>query len=180
MFEPIVSLIPPQNTHPHTHTPVPGPTPQYLMKAPTLAWLLSLLLLLAAIQRGAFLVPPANSVYYTMSAARGIDAILPTTATPAVCSDGGSRAECNAMNVALAVFGYVQRLQSAWTTVRHARSTRCLRRTHKAQSFQPTFDCHMYGSPPSHQPPPERAQRDPDKSSRKKSSRRRPFSTQGY
>ena len=50
-----------------------------------MAWLLSLLLLLAASQRGAFLSPTAGSVYnIMMAAARGIDAILPTTATPAV------------------------------------------------------------------------------------------------
>ena len=49
----------------------------------TLAWLL-LLFLLAASQRGAFLSPLASTVYHTTAAARGIDLILRTTATPAV------------------------------------------------------------------------------------------------
>ena len=31
IFEPIASLIQPQNTHPHAHTPVPGTTQQYLV-----------------------------------------------------------------------------------------------------------------------------------------------------
>ena len=48
-----------------------------------MAWL-SLLLLLAASHRGAFLVPLASSVYQTTAAARGIDLMLPTTAAPAV------------------------------------------------------------------------------------------------
>ena len=74
-------LISPPNTHPtrpHTHTRYHS-TVSY--KALTLAWL-SLLLLLAASQRGAFLAPLASSVYHTTAAARGIDPILPTTATP--------------------------------------------------------------------------------------------------
>ena len=48
-----------------------------------LPWL-SLPLLLAASQRGALLAPLASSVYHTTAVARVIDAILPTTATPAV------------------------------------------------------------------------------------------------
>ena len=83
-FEPIASLIPPQNIHPHAHTPIPGTTQQYHTTALTLPWL-SLLLLLAASQRGALLAPLASSMYHTTAAvARVIDAILPTTATPAV------------------------------------------------------------------------------------------------
>ena len=46
--------------------------------------MLSLLLLLAESQRGAFLVPLASSVYHTTAAARGLDPMLPTTAAPAV------------------------------------------------------------------------------------------------
>ena len=72
-----------QNTHPHTHTPIPSTIQQYNSSAPTLAWL-SLLLLLAASQRGALLAPLASSVYHTTTAARAIHAILPTKATPAV------------------------------------------------------------------------------------------------
>ena len=49
----------------------------------TLAWL-SLMLLLAASQRGAFLVPLASIVYHTTAAGRGLDPMLPTTAAPAV------------------------------------------------------------------------------------------------
>ena len=60
----------------HTHTAVS-------YKALTLAWL-SLLLLFAASQRGAVLVPLDSSVYHTTAAARGIDPMLPTTAAPAV------------------------------------------------------------------------------------------------
>ena len=81
-FEPIASLIPPPYTptRPHTHT-------RYHIAvsytAPTLPWL-SLLLLLAASQHDAFLAPLASSVYHhTTAAARGIDLIVPTTATPA-------------------------------------------------------------------------------------------------
>ena len=77
--------MPPQNTHPHAHTPIPGTTQEYQTTAPTLAWL-SLLLLLAASQRGALPASLASSVYYTTAVARVIDAILPTTATPAVAS----------------------------------------------------------------------------------------------
>ena len=46
--------------------------------------LLSLLLLVAASQRGTLLAPLASSVYHTTAVERVIDAILPTTATPAV------------------------------------------------------------------------------------------------
>ena len=68
------------------HTPTcPHPTTQqYHTTAPTLPWL-SLLLLLAAIQRGALRTPLASSVHHTTAVeARVIDAIFPTTATPAV------------------------------------------------------------------------------------------------
>ena len=67
-------------TRPHTHTRYHTAVSY---KALTLAWL-SLLLLLAARQRGASLVPLASSVYHTTAAARGIDPMLPTTAKPAV------------------------------------------------------------------------------------------------
>ena len=67
-------------TRPHTNTRYHN-AGSY--KALTLAWL-SLLLLLAASQRGAFLVPLASSVYHTTAAARGLDPMLPTTAAPAV------------------------------------------------------------------------------------------------
>ena len=67
-------------TRPHTQTRY-HTAASY--KALTLAWL-SLLLLLAASQRGAFLVSFASSVYHTTAAARGIDPMRPTTAAPAV------------------------------------------------------------------------------------------------
>ena len=67
-------------TRPHTHIRYHTAVSY---KALTLAWL-SLLLLLAASQRGALLVPLASSVYHTTAAARGIDPMLPTTAASAV------------------------------------------------------------------------------------------------
>ena len=67
-------------TRPHTHTRYHTAVSY---KALTLAWL-SQLSLLAASQRGAFLVPLASSVYHTTAAARGIDPMLPTTAAAAV------------------------------------------------------------------------------------------------
>ena len=67
-------------TRPHTHTRYHTAVSY---KALTLAWQ-SMLLLLAASQRGAFLVPLASSVYHTTAAARGVDPMLPTTAAPAV------------------------------------------------------------------------------------------------
>ena len=100
-FEPIASLIPPQNTPPHAHTPIPGTTQQYHTTAPTLPWL-SLLLLLAASQRGALLAPLASSMYHTTAVARVIDDMLPTTATPVAWR---LSAECNATTVASAAFG---------------------------------------------------------------------------
>ena len=83
-FERIASFIQPPNTRSHGH---PATRPhthircnrEVSYKAVTLAWL-SLLLLLAASQRGAFLVPLTSSVYDTTAAARGINPILPTTA----------------------------------------------------------------------------------------------------
>ena len=75
-FQPIASLIPPQNKHRHAYTPIPGSIIQQRR--------LSLLLLLAVSQRGALLAPLASSVYHTTAAARDIGAILPTTGTPAV------------------------------------------------------------------------------------------------
>ena len=69
--------------HPTTkHTPTRPYNTKYTT-APTLAWL-SLLLLLAASQRGVFLVPLASSVNHTTTAARGNNVILSTTGTPAV------------------------------------------------------------------------------------------------
>ena len=67
-------------TWPHTHTKYPTAVSY---KALTLAWL-PLLLLLAASQRGAFLVLLASGVYHTTAAARGLDLMLPTMAAPAV------------------------------------------------------------------------------------------------
>ena len=66
----------------HTHT-LKGVILQYHTAAMTLPWL-SLLLLLAASQRGGLLAPLPARVYHTTAAARDIDAMLPTMATPAV------------------------------------------------------------------------------------------------
>ena len=69
----------------------------YPTTSPTLAWLLSLLVLLAASQGDTFLVPPASSVYHTMAegSSAGIDYIFPTAASLAVIF-GGCRLSCNA------------------------------------------------------------------------------------
>ena len=85
VFESIASPIPPPNTHPHGHTATHHTRYHTAVsyKALTLAWL-SLLLLLASSQRGAFLVPLASSVYHTSAPPRGLDPMLPTTAAPAV------------------------------------------------------------------------------------------------
>ena len=71
-------------TRPHTHTRYHTAVSY---KALTLAWL-SLLSLLAASQRGAFLVPLASNVYHTTAAARGFDPMLPTTAAEALAALG--------------------------------------------------------------------------------------------
>ena len=137
VYDPIASLILPQK-HTHAHTPTPGTTQQHPTTL-TLVWLLSLLLLLAASQRGTFLVPP--SVYHTMA-----DGSSPRYRRyfRNIYDFQLSRlsAECNATTVALAALGRVQRHHPAWTRVRRAGRTRCSRRTHEAQSFHWTFDCH--------------------------------------
>ena len=56
---------------------------QYHTTAPALAWK-SLLLPLAASQRGALLASLASSVYHTTAATRVVGAVLPTPVTPAV------------------------------------------------------------------------------------------------
>ena len=124
----------PHRTHTHTatrpHTHIRYHTAVSHM-ALTLAWL-SLLLLLAASQRGAFLVPLASSVYRTTAATRGIDPMLPTTAAPAV---------------ALAALGLVQLHESSFggfrlspkppTRWNEGSPSRCSRRNREAQSCQP-------------------------------------------
>ena len=66
----------------HTHT-LKDVTLKYHTRAVTLPWL-SLLLLLAASQRGGLLARLPGRVYHTTAAARDIDAMLPTMSTPAV------------------------------------------------------------------------------------------------
>ena len=110
VVELIVSLIPPQDTRLHTQTRYH--TAVSYNSADDVAWLLSLLLLLAASQRGTFL-PSASSVYHTMAAARGIDDIVPTKAT---------------LVVGLAALGQIQRHEPAWTNARRARSAQVARR----------------------------------------------------
>ena len=100
LFLPVASLIPPQQTH--THTPIPGTTQQYHTTTPTLPWL-SLLLLLAASQRGALLAPLSISVYHTTAVARVIDAVLPLQLR--LLYLWRLSAECNATNVVLVAFG---------------------------------------------------------------------------
>ena len=111
------TLIPSQkNTHTPTHT---STTQQHPTAAQTLARLLSLLLLLAASQRGIFLAPPASSVYHTMAAARGIDDIWQHQRLRLMLLWRLS-AECTATNLAMSAFGLVQHHQPAWTRVRCA------------------------------------------------------------
>ena len=97
----------------------------------TLAWL-SLLLLLAASQLGATLLPLASSVYDTTAAAHGIDPLLPTTAAPAV---------------ALAAIGWVQLHERSFggfhlspkppTRWDEGSSSRCSRRKREARRRHP-------------------------------------------
>ena len=135
-FEPIASLIPPQNTHPHAHTPIPGATQQYHTTARTLPWL-SLLLLLAASQRGAVLALLASSMYHTTAVARVIDALLPTTAY-ACCSFGGFRLSITPPT----------RIDEGSSRVKHALLARNARSTELPIEFRAP-----YSSAPSHQPP---------------------------
>ena len=76
------------------------------------AWLLSLLLLLTASQRGAFLGAPASGKHHTMAAARGIDGLLPTAA----------------LAVAVAALEEVQRLDDLDENTPRVKRTRRLRR----------------------------------------------------
>ena len=150
LLEPLASLIPSRNPGPHAYIPITGITPQYHTTAPTLALLLSLLLLVAASQRGTFLALPASSLYHTMPAARDIDVILPTTATPAAT---------------LAALGRVQRHKRSFGGFRLSptASTRLdegsSRAKHallgeNARSTELPTDCRLqYSSTPSHQPP---------------------------
>ena len=147
-FYPIASLVPPPNTHPPAHTSIPGTTRQYNAIAPKLAWL-SLLVLLAASQRDAFLAPLASSVYNTTAAARGIDAFLSTTATP---------------TVALAALGCVQRHERSFGSIRLSptpptcldEGSSCAKHALLAENARstalPTNFRLPYSSIPSHQP----------------------------
>ena len=153
-LEPIASLIQPQNTHPHAHTPTWGTTQQYHTTAPTLTWL-SLLLLLAASQRGAHLAPLASSVYHTTAAAHVIGAILPITATPAV---------------GVAALGWVQHHEGSFGGFRlspmpqtrldegSSRAKHALPAKNARSAELPTDFRLPYGSTPSHKPPLGRAQ----------------------
>ena len=102
-FYPIASLVPPPTTHPHAHTPIPGTTQQYHTTAPKLTWL-SLLLLLAASQRGAFLAPlsPATCITRRQQPAISMPFCQQQLRLPQLWR---LSAECNATNVALAAFG---------------------------------------------------------------------------
>ena len=91
-----------------------------------LPWL-SLLLLLAASKRGALLAPLASSMYHTTAVARVIDAILPTTAMPAV---------------ALAAFGHKPNATNPLGRRFVAREARVAREERAKQSCQPSFERH--------------------------------------
>ena len=133
-------------TRPHTHTRYHT---EVSYKALTLAWP-SLLWLLAASQRGAFLAPLASNVYHTTAAARGIDAILQTTATPVVA--WRLSAECSSTNVALAAFCYKPKATNSmgrgFVEREHALLAQNAQSTELPTDFRPP-----YSSTPSHQPP---------------------------
>ena len=135
-FEPIASLIPPPNTHPHGHTATrPYTHTKYhtavSYKALTLAWL-SQLLLLAASQRGAFLVLLASSVYHTTAAARGLDPMLLPTAAPAVVLAALGRVQLHKRS-----FGGFRLSPKPPTRWNEGSPSRCSRRKREAQSCQP-------------------------------------------
>ena len=92
--------------------PHPTGTTAHHSTAAMPAWLLSLLLLLTASQRGAFLSPPASGKHHTLAAARGIDDLLPTAA----------------LAVAVAALEEVQRLDDLDGNTPRVKRTRRLRR----------------------------------------------------
>ena len=134
-LEPIASFIPPPNTHPTATRPHSHTRYSYHIavsyKALTMAWL-SLLLLLAASQRGAFLVPLASSVYHTTAAARSIDPMLPTTAAPAVALAAPGQVQLHERS--LGGFRLSPTPPTRWD---EGSPSRCSRRKREAQSCQP-------------------------------------------
>ena len=79
----IDDVVEPIAHHKNMRTPMPGTTAIPHNSAD--AWLANITAAaLFASQRGTFLAPPASSVSHIIAAARGIDDILPTTATLAV------------------------------------------------------------------------------------------------
>ena len=110
-----------------------------------LAWL-SLLLLLAASQRGAFLALLASSVYHTTAAARGIDPMLPTTAASVVALVALGYVQHHERS--FGGFGYAQSHHVAGTRVRRAVARGESAKHRAANRFRL-----LYSSIPSHQPP---------------------------
>ena len=126
---------PSQQKHAHAHTPIPATTQQYHTTAPTLAWLLSLLL---------FAASPASSVDHTMADGSSARYRRPFRSNSyAGCSIHGSRLIATPPT----------RLEEGSSRVEHAWLAENARSTKLPTDFRLP-----YGSSPSHQPPPERAQ----------------------
>ena len=114
-------------TRPHTHTKYHTAVSY---KALTLASL-SQLLLLAASQRGAFLVLLASSVCHTTAAPRGLNPMLPTTAAAAV-----ALAALGCVQLHKRSFGGFRLSPKPPTRWDEGSSSRCSRRMREAQSCQ--------------------------------------------
>ena len=127
VLKPIASRIPPQSTHPHTHTRYHTAV-SYNSANTALA-----VTAVASRRKSAWRIPSSARKQrgHTTTAARGIDAILPTTATPAV---------------SLAGLGRVQRYKRSFSGFRlKSNATNPLGQgfiAREAQSCQPIFDCH--------------------------------------
>ena len=157
VYDPIASFL--QPIHKNAHTPIPDTTRQHVTTPPTLAWMLSLLLLLAASQRGAFLVPPANSAYHTMadgSSAR-YRRRFPNNSY-ACCSFRGSRLSASSRTTWLwrlwANFNATSPPRRGLVAREHALLAEKARRTELPTDFRLPRS-----STPSHQLPSERAQK---------------------
>ena len=137
-------------TRPHIHTRYH--TAMSCKVLTLVAWL-SLLLLLAESQRGAFLVPLANSVYHTTAAARGIDPMLPTTAAPAIALAALALVQPHERS-----FGGFRSSSKPPTRWDEGSSSRCPRRKRENHRAANRFRL-LYSSTPAHQPPLGKAQK---------------------
>ena len=137
-----------------TYTHIPGITQQHHTTAPTLASLL-LMLLLATSQHGALQPPLTSGVYNTTPVALVIDAISPTTATPAVTAAaliGVQRDERRFDGFWLSPMPPT-RFEEGSSQAKHALLVKNARSTEL-----PTDFALLYSTTPSHQSPIGRAQ----------------------